>query len=349
MKQYLLPHDGHFYKVNMHSHTTLTDGHMTPQEVKDAYMAKGYSAVAFTEHEFLFDVSYLNDENFVALHAFEYGIHQMKHPVFPYYEGKIHQSAHGEAVHLNLYAKDPKNLKMVCFNPDTPELEPYVKRQFSPNTSYVGTPDFVRSFDVENLNVVIKTARENGFLVIYNHPAWSMNRSELYCNLENLTGMEIINGGSDRSSDLDCQPIVYDQMSRTGKRLICVAGDDNHRPHHIGISWTMVKAPALSYENLIENIEKGNCYASNGPEIFDLFVEDGKVTVKTSDARGIFLTTAGRRKEYALAESDDAPITTATFTISPEDYMFRVTVRDMRGNHAFTRYYFLDELTEAVK
>ena len=37
MKQYLLPESGQFYKVNMHSHSTYSDGRWTPEEIKKAY------------------------------------------------------------------------------------------------------------------------------------------------------------------------------------------------------------------------------------------------------------------------------------------------------------------------
>ena len=37
MKQYLLPESGSFYKVNMHSHSNLSDGRQTPEELKEAY------------------------------------------------------------------------------------------------------------------------------------------------------------------------------------------------------------------------------------------------------------------------------------------------------------------------
>ena len=45
----LLPENG-FYKANLHSHTTVSDGALTPEEAKKAYQAEGYSIVAFTDH-----------------------------------------------------------------------------------------------------------------------------------------------------------------------------------------------------------------------------------------------------------------------------------------------------------
>jgi histidinol phosphatase-like PHP family hydrolase len=53
MKQYLLPKDGNFYKANLHCHTVYSDGNKTPEEIKTAYQQRGYSVVAYTDHELL--------------------------------------------------------------------------------------------------------------------------------------------------------------------------------------------------------------------------------------------------------------------------------------------------------
>ena len=41
MKKYLLPEEGQFYKANLHCHTTVSDGSLTPEEIKAAYKARG--------------------------------------------------------------------------------------------------------------------------------------------------------------------------------------------------------------------------------------------------------------------------------------------------------------------
>ena len=50
MRKYLLPETGNFYKSNLHCHTTMSDGQKTPEEIKELYMKKGYSIVAYTDH-----------------------------------------------------------------------------------------------------------------------------------------------------------------------------------------------------------------------------------------------------------------------------------------------------------
>lgn len=344
MKQYLLPATGSFYKVNMHSHSTLSDGGQTPEELKAAYKAAGYSAIAFTEHCAMYDLSHLSDDEFIAITSFEFDVSDWENPPFVFYKGRPHCFDHVQCVHLNLYAKAPHNNAMVCFNPKYLSAK---QREQMDKLAYVGEPTYERHFTVESINELIREAHKEGMLVVFNHPTWSLNTWDLYSKLEELDGLEIANGASDRSSDLDYTPYVYDQMARAGHRMVCVAGDDNHGPAHFFQAWTMVKAESLTYENLFEGLKNGNCYASQGPEIYELFLEkgeDGKryVTIKTSPAAGIFLTTAGRRKACKLAEGGD-PVSEARFEIKEEDYYFRLTVRDAAGKHANTRIYYLDE------
>ena len=42
MRKYLISEKGSFYKANLHCHTTVSDGCLTPEEVKAAYKEKGY-------------------------------------------------------------------------------------------------------------------------------------------------------------------------------------------------------------------------------------------------------------------------------------------------------------------
>ena len=75
MRQYLLPKDGHFYKANLHSHTTVSDGTFTAAEMKKIYMEHGYSIIAYTDHEILADHSELSDAHFLAITGYELSIH----------------------------------------------------------------------------------------------------------------------------------------------------------------------------------------------------------------------------------------------------------------------------------
>ena len=71
MKQYLLPQNGNFYKANLHCHTTVSTGKLTPEEVKDIYKSKDYAIVAYTDHDIMIDQSHLADESFLPLLGYE--------------------------------------------------------------------------------------------------------------------------------------------------------------------------------------------------------------------------------------------------------------------------------------
>jgi len=63
----ILPQSGNWYKVNLHTHSDLSDGNFSPMELKKLYMAEGYDAVAFTDHRKCIPHIELTDETFVAL------------------------------------------------------------------------------------------------------------------------------------------------------------------------------------------------------------------------------------------------------------------------------------------
>ena len=324
----LLPRDGQFYKGNLHSHSTLSDGIYTPEELKEFYKAKGYSVYAYTEHGVYHDLRHLDDANFVTLPSYEANLNRAYDTTpFPaLFNGPAPHGNLAETVHLNMFAIDPD--KTTC----------------EPNID-----DIKETHSVENINELIRRGREAGFIVSYNHPHWSLNSASLYNNLEGLSAIEIINGGAYRSSALDYTPHVMREMAWHNKRLVAVAGDDTHRPQHLFQAWTMFKAPELSHKAIIEALQKGNCYASCGPEIKELYVEDGVVHVKTSEAQGIYLATAGRRKASKLVEcGSDERVTEAEFLLDENDFFFHVIVKDMYGRPAATRVYFLDEADFAI-
>lgn len=87
---------------------------------------------------------------------------------------------------------------------------------------------------------------------------------------------------------------------------------------------------------------RGDMYASQGPEIHSLYVEDGKLFVTSSPAKRIYIGTELRHSRCIWAK--DEPITEACFDIPENCGYIRLTVEDMQGRHANTRAYFTDEL-----
>jgi hypothetical protein len=107
----------------------------------------------------------------------------------------------------------------------------------------------------------------------------------------------------------------------------------------------MIKAEKLDYETVTKALLDGHFYASQGPSVTALYVEDNKITVECEPSAKIVFNTAGRHRFTAYPEKDKL-LTSATFEFDPADVYVRVTVIDEKGRHANTNAYFLDEIGE---
>lgn len=335
MRQYLLPQEGNFYKANLHCHTTVSDGSKTPEEIKAAYMARGYSAVAFTDHEIFLPHRELTDNGFVAIHGYETAVKQD--------QGRS-TGDHMPVHHLCLLATDPAQDHQVCFYPEN--FTPGNCASYLPGVSYVGEICSYR-YTEEFLNRLIEEANQNGFLVTYNHPRWSLQSPEGYARLQGLHGIEVHNTGCVYQGDCNGEP--YDALLRRGARLLPIAADDNHNGGREAWEdsfggFTMIKAEALTYRSLMQAYKRGDLYASSGPEIRELFIEDGTLHIETSPASQILLLGEGRY--VALLTDRDGWRTEGDFLLDPARLgrFFRLEVWDRDGGRAYSRAYFLDEL-----
>lgn len=337
MKKHLLPEHGNDYKANLHCHSTISDGKLTPEEIKEAYKSHGYSIVAYTDHDVMIDHSDLADADFLPLRGYEMEIN----------EGDISKPSPRKTCHMCLIALDPNNYKQVCYH-----RERYLfgnAPQYRDQVQFDETqPDFVREYSVECISKIMQMGRDNGFFVTYNHPAWSLETYEQYAYYCGMHAMEIYNYGCVEMGYEDYNPMVYDEMLRTGKRIFCIAADDNHngtgdRKYHDSFGgFTVIRADSLDYRTVTRALENGDFYASMGPKIHDLYIEDNTVHITCSPAKFITLH-CGARRSKRVAAKDGELLTEASFEIRPDlDTYFRLGVHDENGNHANTNAYFCD-------
>ena len=347
MKKYLLPKEGTFYKANLHCHTTLSDGRLTPAEIKELYKSRGYSIVAYSDHDALFCNYHLTDDDFVALTAYETSIRNDK-------DATPH--AHRTIIDFCLYAKEPENNVMVGFHPDAVRWlvnKGVMTEDEMKNIPYAGDMECMHTYYPGDINKIIKSANENGYLVSMNHPAWALMNYNDYSVLDGLWAMEIYNHGCRALTGMHDSQNVYDDMLRCGKKIFCLATDDNHNTYPVDSyrsdsfgGFTMIKCDSLDYATVISAMEKGSFYASTGPEIYELYYEDGYVYIACSPAKEICLTTLGRRGER-IASDDGSTITKARFAIDKELYkMIRIVVVDEKGEKAYTNGYFVEDFME---
>ena len=135
----------------------------------------------------------------------------------------------------------------------------------------------------------------------------------------------------------------YDHMLRAGKRIFCIAADDNHGLGGRFGGFTMIKAEKLEYKAITDALLAGHFYASRGPQIHGLWVEDGRIYITCSDARKIVLTTGIRTSKVVYAP-EGGVVNGADFELKDEDIYVRLTVFDDKGMYAATNAYFIDDL-----
>lgn len=344
MKKYILPEGLNWYRANMHCHTTISDGSLSPEQVKEEYKKRGYSIVAYTDHEILLDHSDLNDDEFLALTSSEYSINTDA-PLVDGVEGYDHGYPwkRRKTIHLCIYSKSQHN-----------EFQPAADDEsfaWIQNGKYIGQSKcdgYKRKYTVESINETIKKCNDAGFLVQYNHPNWSLNEREDYINLKGLWSLEILNYATERLTGGEYCPYIYDDMVRSGMyNLYCSMGDDNHnRGGSLNQSFggsTFFGAKELKYDQIIEAMENGTFYCASGknpPKINALYVEDNVIKIDCTEATDVILTGYARAWRNI---SNDAGITHAEFPLDKTDVMFRITVRDKYGNNAHTHYYKVED------
>ena len=326
----LLDKNKPFFKANLHCHSTYSDGKESVEELKRQYKRQGYSIVAFTEHEHLIDNSRLNDEEFLAITACELAIKE-----FP--EQSTMKNFDMRVCHLNLYSLDPHNTLTPCYSPIQDHfISDTCRHLIRYDTAYE------RVYSKEGINDIIRIANEQGFLVTYNHPTWSLETANEYLQYDNLFAVEIYNHGCNRMGARVDDERVFDDMLRAGKRLFCVCADDNHTAEDSFGGWVCVNAEKLDYTTIMTALRNGQFYASTGPQIFALTQDGMQVEIYTSPCKTIGVTTHGRRTDGVCA-NDGELLTHAKFTLRPEDKYFRIRVTDKYGKTAYTQAYPLQK------
>ena len=331
MRKYLLPEEGSFYKANLHCHSTVSDGRWSPERIKQEYMAKGYSVIAYTDHDVLIPHPELTDEHFVALSGYEMEIDEVRQ------DGK-----QGKPCHMCLIALEPDNVKQVCWHRSR-----YLfgnARNYREQVQFHDESDYERSFTHECISDMMRRGREAGFYVTYNHPVWSLEDFRDYSGYEGMHAMEICNWGCVVEGYNDYVPQVYDDLLRLGRRIYCIGADDNHNSIEDSFgAFTVIKAPELTYRAITRALLDGHFYASQGPEIHALWVEDGRIHIRCSDARKIECNFDIRRAFCAWSRPGE-PLQEASFPLPERASYVRLTVTDFEGNHANSNAYWLDEL-----
>lgn len=336
MKKYLLGKEGGFYKANLHCHTTISDGKKTPEQIKEMYKNAGYSVVAYTDHDVLIPHDELCDGGFIALNGVEVAVKPILVSPTP---------IDSKTCHICMIAIKQDNITQPLWN------EKYVhvgrSRKYISEVKHSETePPYEYKYTGEGISEIMRGYREAGFFVTYNHPTWSQESYPEYINYFGMHAMEMFNGSCLMLGYDEYNSRVYDDMLKSGKRIFCVGTDDNHNAPKNPDSFrafTMINAKALTYDDITAALLRGDFYASEAPEIHELYYKNGKIHIECTPVREITVNCLTRRSCHIRSENGE-PITSADIGIPYDAGYFRVTVTDNAGCRATTNAYFLDEL-----
>lgn len=196
---------------------------------------------------------------------------------------------------------------------------------------------------------------EKGGVPFLCHPYWSGLRAEDVLAAPSLAGIEIWNGGSEVMQGNGLSTAHWDDVLQQGRMVTGLATDDCHTPgEDSGFGWTWVLARERSEAAVIEALASGRFYASSGPKLRDVVIEETAVTVACSPCRAVRLRSGpwdgcavnaepatGNWRGESLERDANGLVTVARFEL-PEFWRWaRVEVEDERGRRAWSNPFVL--------
>jgi len=292
---------GRFFRGNLHTHSTLSDGRLPPDEVCCRYRAQGYDFIALTDHFVgLFgypvaDTTPFRDDGFTTLLGAE-----------------LHSGALGNGDIWHILAVG-------------------LPADFAPGHA----PDFAPVEGQESGPDLARRARDAGAFVAVAHPQWSGLALAEALALDAAHAVEIYNHGCAVDAARGDGFSMADLMLSEGRRLSMIATDDAHFATDDAFGgWVMVKAEENAPEALLAALKAGAFYATQGPHLHDLRIEDGEVVVECSAVERVIVQGHASAAQCVAGRSlTRTRQSLAPFGVSP---WIRVTVRDAAGRQAWS-------------
>ncbi len=319
----LLKKSGPFYKANLHSHTIISDGHMTPEQMRDWYKANGYSILAITDHSKYFAYPELQQKDFLMIAGFEASNMICPDPCSKTLKYKV--------CHMNFLAKDPETSVLI--------EEPHV-------------------YETGVINRYIAAMKKNGWFCTLNHPGWSLQPTEEVTGIQGIDAFEVYNHVSsllDNNGDGQAQYALY---LNSGYHAYAIATDDNHagfdEDGKISVAcddtcggYIMISMPELSYPCFVEAFENGRFYASTGAEFRELYIDEEKdlLVLDSTPVQHVLVKGVHTLRAVKLHARENS-ITHAEIPLEPirkAEPFFRLEIITSDRKCAYSQPYYFDE------
>ncbi len=292
---------GKFYRGNLHTHSTRSDGALDPQEVCRRYRAEGYDFIALTDHFVglfdypITDTSSYRKEGFTTILGAE-----------------LHS---GEMVNGQLWHLLAVGLPDDFTPPDAPHFRPVKNSESAAN--------------------ITRRARDAGAFVAIAHPHWSGLTEADARSITAAHAVEIYNHGCVVNNDRGEGFLTLEHLLNEGRRLNLIATDDSHfkSPDYFG-GWVMVKAQENTPEALLAALKSGAYYSSTGPEIRDIRITETSIEVDCTAVVSILVQGHGSSMAYLRGETmTTGQVPLERLTGSP---WIRITIIDRAGKRAWS-------------
>lgn len=317
---------GNWYKGNLHSHTTNSDGNLRPEEAVKQYKEKGYHFLCFSEHDRYTDYrETFNTKDFIILPGLE--------------ASAILLEKKGSRNCLRLH-----HIHGILGNW---EMQEKCKDALFNHGETVHPPIYYGTWDGEKVaQDLVDYLTERGCITTYNHPIWSRVEEKEFTNVNGIFGLEIFNYNTVNECALGYDVTYWDVMLRNGKQIHGFASDDNHNNGMFDDSFggfVMVQAESLSHENIINSLLQGNFYSSMGPKIQEFEIRDGKVVVSCDPVERINFIVGGYvgAGTTVLNQIGCNDVTNATYPLNGSETYVRVECKEASGKTAWSNAIFL--------
>lgn len=251
-----------WYKGNIHTHTTESDGDAQPTKVVSWYRRHRY------------DFLVLSDHNHVTILEYGRAKRRFKKPLMiPGEEVSVRINQGLAAIHINGIGIS-RLVEPIDAGTVVPTIQANVNAILDAGgIASINHPNFTWAFDHEALIQV------NGasLLEVFNgHP-----------------GANILGSPGKPSYEE-----IWDGVLSAGKSMFGVATDDSHNYYDFnpmqsnpGRGWVMVRADELSTEAIVEALSSGAFYSSTGVILEELEVSDSGISLKVQQERDYLYVT----------------------------------------------------------
>ncbi len=305
---------GQWYKGNLHCHSTISDGALSPDEIVELYKNHDYNFLSFSDHEHFTHHTKYDDSKFL---------------IFPGFEWATQPPRGGRTYHF-LGLQGSTKYRDQATQPLLKHGDKFQRGEYSED------PAAYR----RTAQQMIDQLKASGNMVVLNHPVWSRTELEDFVGLDGYFAMEVFNTTCDCEGHTGTADLYWDSLLRRGKKVWGLATDDAHfrTNDHLG-GWVMVQAQELTHDCIADSLLEGRFYSSQGPRITDYGVVDGEVFVECSEVEVVHFVTFEPTGRSVRAET--APLRSAKYQLRGNETYVRVECVDRHGRTAWTNPIFL--------